>query len=110
MARKFKLNPDPTFKKSVDITVPGKGPQPVEFTFKYRDIEALAALLETIGTYKTDADLVLDIASGWELEDSFDAENVATLCTKYAGVAASILHTYLYEVSGGQIRLGNFAP
>lgn len=107
MSRKFKLTPDPTFKKSVEIPIPGARPASVEFIFKHRNKEQLSEWLENVGKFDTDAALILDIASGWDLEDPFDDESIATLCNEYAGAGTSVLHTYVAEASGGQVRLGN---
>lgn len=110
MARKFKLVPDPTFKKAVDIPIPGGRPQPVEFVFKHRNKEAMAEWFEAIGKHKSDAAMVLDIASGWDLEEPFDEQHIEQLCVEYAGAGAAIVQTYIAEMTGGQVRLGNSAP
>lgn len=43
---KLKLNPEPTFKATVGIPVPGVGNVDVEFTFKHRTRKAITDFLE----------------------------------------------------------------
>lgn len=101
---KFSLAVAPTFKAKVMIPVPGKSAEPVEFTFKGRDREAFKEFIANLAD-REDADVVMDIASGWELEDAFDKENVQTLIDNYLGAARAIIEKYLSELT--QARLGN---
>jgi hypothetical protein len=107
MARqKFTLAVAPTFKSKVLIPVPGQAPEPVEFTFKGRTRDQFAEFIESIkeGEAK-DVDVILDICSGWELEDAFDAKNIETLTQNYLGAARAIIDKYLAELTTA--RLGN---
>ena len=70
--------PDSTFKAVVMIPIPGKKPVPVNFTFKYRDADEYEAFIGDI-TGMTSEELVLAVASGWDLDDAFSPENVAKL-------------------------------
>lgn len=102
MAR-LKLNPDPTFKAKVAVPVPG-GTADVEFTFKYRDGNAVRAWIEATKE-ASDVDVVLDMAVAWDLDDELNRENVERLCTNYPGAAREITLRYLRELAG--IRQGN---
>ena len=100
---KIKLCAEPTFKAPVQIPVPGAGPTPVEFTFKHRTREQVLAWLgdtQESGDVKT----VQDVASGWELDDEFNAENIGTLCSNYAGAGFAIVQTYLDELRGARAK------
>lgn len=101
---KFSLSATPTFKSKVLIPVPGKQAEPVEFTFKGRTREQFKDFVENLKD-REDADVILDIASGWELEDAFDKENVELLTENYLGAARAIIEKYLSELT--QARLGN---
>jgi hypothetical protein len=96
---KLSLTPNPTFKATVHIPVPGNGTAPVEFVFKYRDRDAMQAFLEEIKG-KEDADVIMAMASGWDLDDPFDADNVDKLTKKYLASTMSILDKYLQESTG----------
>lgn len=102
---KFSLTASPTFDATVAIPVPGKGTADVKFTFKHRDREAFRNLVDSLADpdeNRTDADLVLDIASGWDLDEPFDAEHVGLMVDRYIGSGAAILNTYLHEQTGAR--------
>jgi hypothetical protein len=91
---KLKLQPDPTFKAKVAIHQPGAEPVDVEFTFKHRGRKELASFAEAMSGIG-DAELILALATGWELEDPFNAENVAVLVEHHYTAPAAIWMTYL---------------
>lgn len=101
----FSLVPDPTFKAKVDIPVPGKKAQKLEFTFKWRNLDAFREFMDGLGDYEDDAAVVLEIVTGWELSDAFTPENVEKLVKNYIGSAGAILNTYLRENAAA--RTGN---
>lgn len=96
----LKLNPDPTFRAKVGIPVAGaEKPALVEFTFKHRPRSVLGPWAEQTKGAK-DVDLVLDCATGWELTDEFNRENVERLCDNYPGAGLAVLRTYMTELAG----------
>ena len=52
-----------------------------------------------------DADLILKIADGWDLEDEFDKANVKRLIDDFGGASTKIVETYRIAINEG--RLGN---
>lgn len=103
---KFTLVAKPTFTARVAIPIPGQAAELVEFTFKGRTRDQFADFIESIkdGGVK-DAEAIMDIASGWELEDAFDAKNIELLTQNYLGAARAIIDKYLAELTTA--RLGN---
>lgn len=101
----FSLVPDPTFKAKVDIPVPGKKPQKIEFTFKWRDADDFKTFMEGLGNYDSDTDAVLEFVTAWELADAFNRENVEQLVKNYIGSAKALIQAYISENAGA--RLGN---
>ena len=101
---KFSLAVKPTFKAKVQVPVPGQVAELVEFTFKGRTRDEFKEFIDSLKD-REDVDVVMDIASGWELDDAFDAENVEVLCQNYLGAARAIIEKYLAELT--QARLGN---
>lgn len=101
---KFSLALKPTFSAAVPIPVPGEGAADVYFTFKARTREQLD---ELVGRFSElgDVDAVMEIASGWELEDPFDRVSVEKLVQNYLGAARAVIETYLKELT--QARQGN---
>lgn len=100
---KLQLKTNPTFKARVSIPIPGAKPEPVEFTFRWRDRDELSAWLESLDGKATDAAL-LEIASGWDLEDAFDSANAATLLRLYIGAWDAIYRKYLDELIGARAK------
>ena len=100
----FKLDPAPTFDAAVDVPVHGSDAVKVKFTFKHRSREQLEEFMQSM-VGKSNAEAVMDVASGWELTDEFNAENINKLCNNYMGAAYAIAQTYFAEIR--QARLGN---
>lgn len=101
---KFTLNPNPTFKHKVPMPIPGGAFVNVEFTFKHRGKEEFTEFLERAKDLD-DTELVLAIASGWELEEPFDKDNVEQLVENYVGAARAIFTSYMDEIV--KARVGN---
>jgi len=100
---KLTLAQEPTFKAPVAIPVPGSKPVSVSFTFKWRTRDEARAWLEEVDALG-DEDVVLSMASGWELDDTFDADNVKALCQKFAGAASAIFSTYVEQLRGAKAK------
>lgn len=100
---KLRLTPDPTFKAKVGISVAGQGKVPTLFTFKHRSGPELAEWLKTCQG-KTGAQIVLDCACGWELDDEFTEENVKALCLGRVNAANEIVEAYLDELQVARVK------
>ena len=95
---KLKLQPEPTFKAVVMIPAAGSSDLPLEFTFKHRTRDQLRKFVEE-SAERDDADTILDMASGWELSDSFNKENVTLLVQNYTAAARAVFDKYLDELA-----------
>lgn len=104
MTIKFKLCPDPTFVAPVLIPVHGAAAVPVNFTFKYRTRAEFMAFTEKMKDLDN-VQLLLAIASGWELAEPFDEEHLKQLDEHYMGAAKAALDVYIEQ--NAQSRLGN---
>lgn len=108
---KLKLIADPTFKHVVQIPRAGAEPVGVEFTFKHRDREEMD---KWVGTelparseseddpVKLDTLMVMDCATGWELEDEFTEVNVRQMLVSYGGSALAIYRAYVEQLRVGK--------
>lgn len=96
---KLKLNPEPTFKAKVPVPVPGAAPADVQFTFKWRKRDEVKDWLEAVQD-KTDAEIIMDAAVAWDLDDEFTLENAERLCNAYIGAGREFVSTYLDELRG----------
>lgn len=95
---KFKLQPAPTFKAPVAIPVAGGDSESVVFTFKWRDRERFIAFTEGLKGRST-KDAVMDMASGWDLDDPFNEENVQLMLDNYLGSFPAVLDVYVSELT-----------
>lgn len=128
---KIKLGARPkSFKHKVEVALPEGGKGTVEMEFKYRtrsefgefldrmfadakvnlpsqaDEDVTVSLAEALTKMRdTNAQYIMDIAEGWDLESPFTRENVAQLCDELPGVAMAIINTYRAAITEG--RLGN---
>ena len=100
---KLSLTPNPTFKAKVGISVPGKGKVPTEFTFRHMSRKDLLAWIEA-SKDKADVDCILEVATGWELDDEFNRENVEALCDTYLSAGAEIVGDWMQELRGARAK------
>ena len=49
-------------------------------------------------------DVVLDIASGWDLDEPFEKQNVELLLQNYLGAARAIIETYINELTSARVK------
>lgn len=103
MAKKLSLVVSPTFAASVQIPVPGGRSVPVQITFKYRERDAFKEFLDVLKDAE-DVEMLMDIASGWDLDEPFDKENVEKLTQLYIGAAREILQVYIAEQTGARAK------
>jgi hypothetical protein len=99
---KLKLQPDPTFKAKVAIPVPGAEPASVEFTFKHRSKDEMDRFLKSVADMEGDFEMVMAVATGWDLVDEFTAANVKALIGNYIAAPAAIFEAYLAELAGNR--------
>jgi len=104
MAKKSLLSiaPKSEFTAQVAITNPDREPELVEFTFKYRDREALdkwatdlSSAPKTDDAIGSDVKMVMDCATGWELADDFTESNVRQLLVMHPAAAINVYQTYI---------------
>jgi len=98
---KLKIVADETFNAPVPVPVAGKGVTLVDFTFKHREKDALAKWAKL---KQDDLDAILDIACGWENDESFDRANVGKFLQSYPGAARAITTVYFEESSGARAK------
>lgn len=100
---KLSLIANPTFKAKVGIPIAGGNPVEVEFIFKHRTKTELDKWLAI--EHKSDVNVILDVASAWDLQEPFDESNVSILCQNYIGSSREIIKKYVEELT--QAKLGN---
>lgn len=100
---KFSLTASPTFKIKVSIPVAGGKAEDVEFIFKHRTREAFRKFIEALAD-REDVDVIMDIASGWDLEDAFDAKSVEQLIENHIGSGLAIIQAYITELTAAKVK------
>lgn len=95
----FKINPNPTFKASVEIPVPGGKSGTIKFEFRYKDVEQLLdwiARLKELG----DVAAVFEIVEGWtDVDMEYSREALEKLIANYHGSALLIMEAYSAELT-----------
>lgn len=100
---KLKLKADPTFQRKVGITTHDGNVVEVEFTFKHRTkSEALKLEEEVKG--KDDAEVIMLVASGWELEDAFTLDNLRVFTGDYMASAVEVFYEYTRALNGARLK------
>ncbi len=120
-----------TFKKTITVAMPEGGMASVEMVYVYRTRSEFGAfvdaLLQTAGTpppasqaeedvryslraaleatRDSNADYILQIAQGWNLDEEFNRANLVRLCDELPGAALAIMEHYRAALTEG--RLGN---
>jgi hypothetical protein len=116
MSKKFKIAQNPTFKSKVKIPRVGGETIEVEFEFKYYPRKELAKLFDkwAVESEKLFKDLpeeaqyselvekqeqlqvnqIKDVAIGWEFEDEFTDENIASLVDTGQAVVDAVMDAY----------------
>ena len=124
---KIRIAQSPTFKALVHIPIVGCEPEAIEFTFKYRDRPALAALFdewnlktkemrEGFGESTTLSEVVSaeteyqvqqikDLVAGWAFDDKFDEKSITALVKSCQGATEAVVDAY--QGAYNQARLGN---
>lgn len=107
---KLTLKAPATFAGKVSIPVAGGVAVEVGFTFKHRtrqELDAYFAEQRDAPNQSTDDEVasIMKMASGWDLEEPFTAENVGVLLDNYHKAAWAIATGYLSELM--QAKAGN---
>jgi hypothetical protein len=100
---KLKLVANPTFKAMVSIPVAGDEPAMVEMTFNHRTKTQLDEFIKA-SAEKKDADVFMEMVSGWELEDAFTRESIETLLENYIGTALAVFQKYIDELYKAKVK------
>jgi hypothetical protein len=95
----FKLQPNPTFKAKVSISVAGEKRLPeIEIEFKYLNKEAIKKYFEDIAG-KSDAEALSEIIVGWSgVDQPYSAEALTLLVDNYPAAAADLFETFRKEL------------
>jgi len=100
---KLSLKIDPTFPVTVAIPKAGSEPVQIKLICKHRTKDALQEFINSRNE-KSDCEGILCMASGWDLEDEFNAENIEDLCQKYISAPIEIYDAYITALVGARLK------
>lgn len=91
------------FKSIVAIPVAGGKSADVEFSFKHRTRDDFKAFVDNLPGME-DVDALMEIISGWDLDEPFSKESVEKLVQRYMGSARAVLDVYVAELTGARAK------
>lgn len=109
------------FKKTISVSLPEGGTGTIECVFTYRTMTEWGAFADSMVNEKsiaglswkevlerkreTNADYIMKVVEGWNLDSEFNKASVLQLCDEYPGIADEIINQYRDALIEG--RLGN---
>ena len=92
----FKLQPNPTFKVKVALSVAGQSkPAEIEVEFKYLTKPEFAELFENVDG-KSDLDVLGQIIVGWSgVDQAYSTEALALLLDNYIPAASELVESFV---------------
>ncbi len=104
----IKLNPDPTFKAVVGVSIAGHAePVPVEFEFKYFPADEREAFFEQLKTEETSInDALGKLIVGWgkQIDSPFSGQALQQFLRNYPAAGKDIWHGYVCEVGASKVK------
>jgi hypothetical protein len=96
----LKLQPNPTFKTPVKISVPGQEkPAVIDITFKHKNKEALAKFVKSFED-RPDEAILAEVIEEWEgVDEKFSESALRDLLSNYPASALEILRAYVAALS-----------
>ena len=103
----LKFTPNPTFKLTVTIHVPGENDERITVEYRHKTRDQLKGLLDDMRDGKvTDEKVLTDIVAGRsDVDEKFSADALKQLCQNYASAAGSLIDAYITGITKG--RAGN---
>lgn len=100
----FKLDPNPTFPATVQITVPGGESLPLKVVYKHKKLTELGIFMNSAG--RSNAEMLEDMVA--EVKDrpegQSNADFLADLVENYPAAASDMLRTYLRELLESRVK------
>lgn len=91
------------FQLPVEFSMPNG--ETASITFKVRHMKASEVQeMYSSESVTSDSDLIMNIATGWNLEDEFNAENAKELIDLFPGVAVALAGAYLGALAGQRVK------
>lgn len=99
---KLTLGPLPDFILPVKFVMPNGEEYTIRFKVKHRSSEEIQEIYAREKV--TDAQFITELATGWDLEEEFNEENIETLIRYYPGVALALTQNYIKALAGQRAK------
>lgn len=99
---KFVLGKLPDFDLPVDFVMVNGDESRIVFKARHKSAEEIQALYNREDV--RDGDFILELASGWNIEDEFNKENVDELIKYYPSAAFALSQTYMRALAGQRVK------
>ena len=95
----FKINPNPTFKATVQISVPGSDkPAAITVDFKHLSKSALRDYFSSLEG-KTDTEALASVITGWQgIDADYSADALGQLIDNYPASAGELFEAFRREL------------
>lgn len=100
---KLSLEVSPTFPLTVTIPKAGAEPVMLKLTGRHRTKTQLDEFIKSRAD-KEDAASILDMATGWDLDDAFTLENIEMMCQNYIAAPLEIYRAYIDQLVGAKAK------
>lgn len=100
---KLTLAVNPTFPVTVSIPKAGEAAVTLKLTCKHRTKAQLDEFIKSRND-KEDVVTILDMATGWDLEAEFNAENIEIMCQNYIAAPLEIYRAYISQLVGEKAK------
>ena len=100
---KLTLAVNPTFPVTVSIPKAGEPAVTLKLTCKHRTKAQLDEFIKSRAD-KEDVTTIQDMATGWDLDDEFNAENIECMCQNYISAPLECYRAYIGQLVGEKAK------
>lgn len=93
----------PDFKLPVKFTMPNGEEGSIVFTVRHMPANEFHDLYTSEAVVK-DHEFIMNLATGWDLEEEFNAENAQLMVELFPGSAIALAGTYLQALAGQRVK------
>lgn len=102
---KFKIKPVDDFKLPVSFTQPNGEEAKVVFTVKHKRAKEIGNLFKLDDENRpSDEKFIMDIATGWDLEEEFTADVMRDAVEFFPGMVIEFTRSYLQALAGNRAK------
>lgn len=100
---KLTLGPLPDFKLPVSFVLPNGDEQVIVFTVRHKKASEIHERY-TAEKPMSDVEMITFLASGWNLDDEFNEENIKQLLDYYPATAIGLTSAYMKALAGQRVK------